>query len=157
MELYDNKEWLYQQYVVNKRSMKDIGKKFNLHGYQIGKYLDKYDIPKRTLSETLYEIRRNPPIIITKEVNNFIIGNVLGDGGVFTAVKTKTPRTAKYAHSSKYREMCEYMSNKFKSFGINQAGKIRKCIHPKNNAIYYAYWTKCYTELLDFRKYLYNP
>jgi len=158
MEKYKDKDWLYNEYVVNKRNMTDIGRDFGVWGYQIGGYLDKFEIPKRSLSETFFLDRKNPPVKVTQEAREFIIGNVLGDGGIFTPndVRKVNKRTASYAHSSKYRDMLIYMSNQMKNFGFDQMGKIGKYTHKKNHAIYYCYWTKHYEELLNFRRCLYK-
>ena len=45
------KNFLIDQYVIKKRSMSNIAKELNISEVIISKYLDKYEIPKRTKSE----------------------------------------------------------------------------------------------------------
>jgi len=47
MNILHNKELLYQEYVVNKKSVATISKEYNLVEKQIRKLLKRYEIPKR--------------------------------------------------------------------------------------------------------------
>ena len=49
---YWDYEWLYNEYIVNKRSAKDIAKQFNVVTQNIIYHLNKNKIPRRTISET---------------------------------------------------------------------------------------------------------
>jgi hypothetical protein len=152
MEKYKDQNWLYNEYVVNKRSIADIARCCNKSLGTIIYYLNKLGIEKRTRSETLFILRKNPPIEMKEELKEFIIGNVLGDGGIHS----NNIRTASYAHSSKYYDMLVFISNYLSSFGIEQMGNIREYKHPQNNATYFCYWSKNYEELFDMRTRLYS-
>lgn len=48
-----NKEWLTEQYINNKKSTYEIGKELGISWITINRYLDKFEIPKRTISENV--------------------------------------------------------------------------------------------------------
>jgi len=156
-ENWKDKDWLYQKYVVEKLNQTEIAKLVGVTSSSIRRYLVKYDIPIRSLSETLFLCRKNPPVIISDEMLEFIQGNVLGDGGIFSVNDKKNKqRTAAYAHSSKYLDVISYIKDVFEKNNIESMGKINKFVHKKNKAVYYQYWTKHYEELLAIRNYMYR-
>ncbi len=156
-KLWKDKDWLYQKYVVEKLNQTEMAKLVGVASSTIRKHLIKNDIPIRSLSETLFLCRKNPPITISDEMMEFIQGNVLGDGGIFSVSDKKNiQRTASYAHSSKYLDMLLYLRDVFEKNGIESMGNINRFVHKRNRAIYYQYWTKHYEELLAIRNYMYK-
>ena len=47
-----NKEWLFNEYVINQKSSSEIASLFSVTENNITKWLQKHDIPRRTVSET---------------------------------------------------------------------------------------------------------
>jgi len=156
-KLWKDKDWLYQKYVVEKLNQTEMAKLVGVASSTIRKHLIKNDIPIRSLSETLFLCRKNPPITISDEMMEFIQGNVLGDGGIFSVSDKKNiQRTASYSHSSKYLDIVLYIKSVFEKNNIETMGKINRFVHKKSGAVYYQYWTKHYVELLDIRRYMYK-
>jgi len=50
---YNNKEWLFNQYIILKRSCNQIAKEVGCTNVTISKWLAKFSIPKRTLLEAI--------------------------------------------------------------------------------------------------------
>lgn len=51
---YRNKEWIYNEYIVKKKSMAQIGKQLDVHGVTILKWMKRFGIPSRSLSESIH-------------------------------------------------------------------------------------------------------
>ncbi len=83
-ELWKNRDWLYHKYEVEKLSRKQISEICGCSEVNIQYWMNKFEIKVRSRSEALFFKRKNPAIFITKEMREFIIGNVLGDGGIFS-------------------------------------------------------------------------
>lgn len=157
MKEYKDRDWLYEEYIVKKRNTIEIGKELCVSDVTIGKYLKKFNIKTRSNSEAQFISKMKQPVIITKYIRDFIIGNLLSDGGIFTqSHNVKVVRTATYQHSCKHKETLEFISNQMSRFGFKQCGNIRRYKHKKQGNIFYSYQTKYYRELLDFRKYMYK-
>ncbi len=56
---YRNKEWLFHQYVDLKKSIRDIAKICNVGSTTILNWLKKFEIPRRTLSESIKKSYKN--------------------------------------------------------------------------------------------------
>jgi len=155
---YKDKNWLYNRYYIDNKSMKQIGKECGVSEGTIVYYMKKYNIKRRNRSDALFIRKRNKPIVVNEELKEFLIGNILGDGSIQIHGRNSldTARSGAYAHSSKYYNVLKYINNFLNFFGIKRNGNIRKYKHPESGAIYYSYWTKYYEELLHFRKYLYK-
>jgi hypothetical protein len=50
--LYKNKEWLYDAYVIQKRTLQDIARQFDIYHGTIRKFMKKFAIPARNDSES---------------------------------------------------------------------------------------------------------
>ena len=46
MKLYENKEWLYKRYVIQKKSLDDIAKEADCSKMTVIRYLERYGIWK---------------------------------------------------------------------------------------------------------------
>ena len=51
-QIFRNKEWLYTEYITNKKSAADIAKNFGITACAITFWLKKYNIPRRDTSQT---------------------------------------------------------------------------------------------------------
>ena len=83
---------------------------------------------------------------IPKEAIEFIVGELLGDGCVFS----QNPVSANYAHSSKYKEYLNWLSSLLSVWGIEKSGEIRKL----NNGCF-TYQSRFYRDLAALRKRFY--
>lgn len=52
-KLYNNKEWLYDQYITQNKSLNEIRREFNISA-ELGKWLRKFDIPMRSSLSGIY-------------------------------------------------------------------------------------------------------
>jgi len=154
--MYKNKEWLYNKYCNEQLSPKQIGELVGVGAQNIIYRLNKYCIPKRTQLEVIILSHKKADVNLTEKYKEFIIGNILGDGGVYISSSNKSGATAAYAHSNKHLEILNYLTSKMKHIGFEQCGRIRKYIHRINKATYYCYWTRNYKEFLWFRNYMYK-
>jgi len=144
IELYKDKDWLYQQYILNKLNAYQIAKMCNIYPSKIYCYLKKYNIPRRRRSEAHFK-GKNYDLKLSKEAIEFIEGELLGDGCLHLS---HTSINACYKHSSKYKKYIEWLVEIFSSFGIEQSGKIT--VNITKNSIGYHFQTKnypCLTEL----------
>ncbi len=78
---------------------------------------------------------------LSNEALEWIEGELLGDGNL-----TSSTSSARFRYGSKYLEYINYVSDTLASFGINQAGKIRKRVVP---TVCYYYSSLSYTDLFD--------
>ena len=47
MKYYQSQDWLYRRYVVQKKTVTEIGKECNVSAMTIQRYLDKFNLIKR--------------------------------------------------------------------------------------------------------------
>ena len=47
MKLYQSKEWLYRRYVVQKKTVTEIGKECEVSAMTIQRYLEKFELIRR--------------------------------------------------------------------------------------------------------------
>lgn len=155
---YCDRDWLYNQYIEQKKSFRQIGKDCGASFATIGYYAKKFNFKIRPKNEQCYLSKRNAPIEITEYMKEFLIGNILGDGSLSYDCRRKDSNfsSCSYSHSNKNKRILEYVSNELSEFGIKQMGKINKYCHKKLNSIYYTYWSRHYLELNKFKRYLYN-
>lgn len=60
-KLYKNKDWLYQEYIIKKISKREIAQRCKCDHGTITRYLHKFNIPIRTLSEAIKLWYENNP------------------------------------------------------------------------------------------------
>ena len=53
MNRLDDKDWLFEQYITNKKTTVEIAKELNCGNVTVGRRLKKYDIPRRSRGESL--------------------------------------------------------------------------------------------------------
>ena len=144
---YRNREWLEGKYIKEKLSQDKIAKLCNVNQNTIWKWLHKYNIPTRSISEGNHLRQANHCNLSIKAIE-WINGELLGDGSVQLVSKY----SARFTYGSKYLEYIEYVRDTLKSFGIKQAGKICKQINKRQGNVSYHYYSCGYPELLIIRK-----
>ena len=146
---YKDKKWLYNKYINEKLSTYQIAPLCNTSSPTIRRWLIKYEIPIRSLSESIHLVLANH-CNLSSEAIEWINGELLGDGYLIS----RSFYSARISYSSKYLEYIEYVRDTLKSFGIEQAGKIKKCkMYYKNkDYFFYEYTSRDYPELLPIRK-----
>jgi len=153
---YRHKNWLYNEYIINKNSVRSIAINCGVSTYKIELFLNKYDIPRRSRSEAAYLLHKNDPIILSEAAKEFILGNVLGDGSLVIHKNTKNIWSSAYGHSSKYYGFLKYIKSEIERFGILSNGAISTNMHKINKATYHTYFSRSYSELLKLRNYIYK-
>jgi len=142
VDLYKNKEWLINKYLKEKLSTRVMQKICNVSNPTICKWLTKYSIPFRTISESVHLSKANHCNLSIESIH-WLYGELLGDGCLYKI----SPYSARFQYASKYKEYIQYVSDILKSFGIKQSGKILKI--KKCNSYYYQYKSYSYVELLS--------
>lgn len=140
---YNNKDWLHDQYLRKKLSIYQIAKLCGVN-YQIIRYwLIKYNIPRRSYSESTHLAEKNH-CKLSQEMTNFINGELLGDG----SLRLVSSYSALFNYGSKYLEYIKYIRDTLESLGIRQAGKIYTKYYKDLNCYTYSYNSLSYAELL---------
>lgn len=147
MLLYNNKEWLYNKYVNEKLSSIQIGKIYNVSESTIRRRLRKFNIPIRSNSESHYLKNKNS-CNLSQEAIEWINGELLGDG----CLNSRCEYSAMFRYSSKYPEYIHYVSDKLKSFGIEQIGRMYQFKDKKYGSMTYYYCSRSYAELSTIYK-----
>jgi len=150
MKLYQNKDWLKEQYLDKKLSTTQIAKSCDCSSGTICNGLKKYNIPARSTPEGNHLSKRNH-CDLSEEAKQWIDGELMGDGCLLSYSKY----SANFNYCSKYEEYINYILDTLNSFNIKQAGKINKYYHKKRCYYSYHYASLCYPELLSIRKYWY--
>ena len=145
MKQYKDKDWLKRQYLDEELSTTQIAQLCNCSDETIRYWLTKHNIPIRSWSKAGHLARGNY-CDLSEKAKQWIDGELLGDGRLHSHSKW----SALFSYGSKYLEYINYISDTLKSFGIKQAGKIRKYYYKKLS--YYYYNSLSYAELLIIRK-----
>lgn len=145
MECYKNKDWLYNQYCVLKKGPVLIGIEQNRTRETIYNWLKKFNIKIRSKGESNY-LRYNNSVVLCKNTIDFINGELLGDGCVFS----NNNFSAKYLHSSKYEEYLNWLLNELRNFNI-KSNNVKKDSKKQFKKYYYRYSSYSYPELLLIR------
>jgi hypothetical protein len=148
---YKDKQFLIKEYVDKSKPLWIIAKENNVAYGTIHYWMTKYNIRRRNKSQCV----KGNYIILTKELLEFLSGELLGDGSMIINLSTKynIPTSGRYVHTSKYKEYLEWLSKKLSKFGVAQSG-LYKYEASWNNKIYtkYNYMSKWYREFKDIRK-----
>lgn len=147
LKLYQNKEWLYNKYWIEKLSTTQIGKLCGVHNKTILRWLERFGICRRTTGEG-HHLTSGKHCNLSPESVEWINGELLGDASLYPT----SSYSALFAYSSKHLEYINYISDILKSFGIE--GKIYKRCHKDTNTNYYSYSYRSlsYEELLSLYK-----
>ena len=152
---YRNKEWLYNKYWNEELSQAKISRLCGVCCWTIWYWLKKYNIPIRSLSESIHLGNVNH-CNLSQEAIEWIQGELLGDGCLTTTAKKddlpSNNLSALFRYSSKYEEYINYISDTLKSFGVEQSGEIIKQYDKRYNNYSYKYNSRSYKELMDIYK-----
>ena len=138
---HHNKDWLYQKYITEKMSLTNIAAIQGVSTSTIWKWIHRFNIPVRTISESKH-IQSANHFVITDKFIEWIDGELLGDGCLYS----RSAYSACVVYSSKYLEYIDYVSGLLDNFGIEQLGYIVKN-ETVYNSIGYQYKSKYYVEL----------
>ncbi len=151
VKLYQNREWLFNEYVTLNKSMWNIADEQGVDCVTILNWLKRFNITRRTRGEGCHLARGNH-VSLTFQIIEVINGLMLGDGHL----NQRSKWSAGYEHGSKYKEYLEWLSERFNGFGVKQTGKIYKETIDKRpkwkNAIGYRYSSLSYSELLPLQQ-----
>ena len=146
-QILNDKQWLYDQYVVNKLSTNQIASLINCKASNtIRQALIRHGIGVRNVSDGL--TINNDPITINASV---IDGSLLGDGWLKRWNKTSDLSLPYFTKKNKYKDHVEYITN-----AILPTDSNYKCITPvinkckENTFIYYQLKTPVSASLLSF-------
>lgn len=143
MKKYKNKKWLYNEYVVNKKELREIGSELGCGHSTIVYWMKKFNIDRRSSGEA-HAIKNK--CNFSSYIQEFIIGELLGDGCLIS----NCSYSAYYQHGTKHKQYLEWMLNIFSKYGIEKVGVIRenthKCYNYKCSTIYHM-TTRTYPEL----------
>lgn len=146
MKVYQNREWLYNKYVIERLSMLYIAKLCRVSDVTILYWLRKYGIPTRSRAEVAHLAVANYCNLSQKALE-WINGELLGDGNLSSC----SPYSAYFQYSSKYLKYIQYVKNTFKFFGIG-GSRMYKCYSKSKDCYFYSYKSLSYAELLPIRK-----
>lgn len=141
--IYQNKDWLESKYLEKQLSTYQISRLTKTSQGTIRNWFKKYNIPCRSIGEAQHLIQANH-CVLTKEAVEWINGELMGDACLWS----QSPYSAHFKYGSKYLEYIKYISSTLTSFGIKQAGKIRKQ-YGGNGNLTYQYQSYSYEELLS--------
>lgn len=149
-KLYENKEWLYEHYVIQEESALIMAKMAGCGNVTILRWLRKFDISIRTRSEGTFLANKNS-LNLSDELSDLLDGELLGDGHA----GMMGPRSARYCHTSQYKEYLIWLSKTFADLGIEQSGKINKYWGEDYETFVYKYTSRSYPELVPTRQRFY--
>lgn len=150
MKKYQDREWLYEHYIILQESTYVMARKAGCGHRTILRWLHKFNIPTRARGEAIFLANRNY-LDLSNELSDLLEGELLGDGfiGMYSSC------SARYAHSSKHEEYLIWLSKTFAGLGLEQVGKINKRWHKKSKTFGYHYTTRYYPELVPLRQRFY--
>ena len=91
--LYQNEEWLREQYLIEKRKVVDIAKECNINRITIGRWRKKFGIPSRKFSsEAIAKMSRDKKGKNTNEDNHNWKGDKAGYKVIHDWVKIRKPK-----------------------------------------------------------------
>lgn len=143
---YKNKEWLYNKYINEKLSLREIGKLCKVDFTGISRWIKRHDIKSRSKLEGCCLVYKNH-CNLSQEAIEWISGELLGDGHLHSW----SSRSAVFTYGSKYLEYIKYVKNILKLFGV-EGTKIYKRYNDKFDCYSYHYQTRRYPEFLPIRK-----
>lgn len=148
-----NKEYLYKEYILNKKSAKSIAISVGMKSENsVLAALKKFNIPTRSCSEAIHLATNKNKCLLDKNILEFIYGELLGDGCIISV--SKHSGTFKYGSCKK--DYIQWLSGTLAAKGILQSGEIgvmyRKAPHAKSIPKgMFTYQSLCYRELRPIR------
>jgi len=150
MDDYKNKEALADLYLNQKLSTIDIGKIFNVTSTTILYFMGKYEIPRRSKSQSVALGRANS-CNIDENAFDFLCGEVLGD----MYIGTHHGHSGLIGYGTKYLSYAEWLLGQLRIMGIELAGRIHSIIDKRWGCKSYRFYTKSYTDLVLLRNMFY--
>lgn len=144
-ELLKNRDWLYQEYIVNKKGLNELQLIVGCKNHNsVRQALIHCDIPIRNNSEGLRI--NNEPINLDDEI---ITGCLLGDAGLRKANKFSEKSQAFFYKKNKYLDHVEFIA---KYFYDDYKNYIVKDYNTCNGKLftYYKFSTRAYESLNDY-------
>lgn len=134
-------------YQKDNLSIHQIAKELGVAKSTIGRWLNRFNIPSRSISDGIH-LRTGNHCSLSREAKYWIDGELLGDG----CLKAKNNYSAYFSYGSKHHEYIQYISKQLTAFGMKQVGKTHKRFHKDFGNISYDYVSKSYAELLPIRE-----
>jgi len=150
-KIYQDRNWLYQKYWIEKLKVINIANKCNVNEKTIRRWLRKLNIPIRYRPEFTHLCRVNHCQLIPKAIQ-WLNGEMLGDGNI----QSNSKYSARFQYTSKYWNYINYISQTLNSFGIKQGGKINKTYHKDFDCYTYHYCSLSYEKLLELKEKWYS-
>lgn len=144
-----DKSWLSKHYVDLKEDMHQIAKTCGCSDSTVHWWLRRFGIKTRNRSEA--KRLKSNRVRMTKELTEFLVGLLLGDGHVHFR-----GWTGQYAHSSSIKSFLEWLASQFQGYGVVQSGRIRRreswhtfpgCGKRLRHDITFSYFSRLYVEL----------
>lgn len=136
-----SKEWLSREYLEKKKSATQIGIELNLCHQTILNWLKKYNIIKRSQSESSH-LRQVNHCSLSQKAIEWLNGELLGDGYMHG-----NNWSGRFGYTSKHREYIEYVIRMLNGFGLKTNGTIRKRTNKQHGAVSYSCVSFYYEEL----------
>lgn len=140
MKLYENVDWLYENYVEKGLTSRQMAKIAGCDKITILKHLKKANIKRRE------GCKAPNHITFSEELSEILSGEMLGDGNIST--NGVTVRSARYRHGSKYPEYLAWLFGLLSEYGLHWNEKIDKRI--TNFGTGFSAQTYSYRELIEW-------
>lgn len=147
-KLYQDRDWLYEQYWVNHLCLREMGEAASSNNATLLYWMDRFNIARRNKGSLCHYVDIAPDLL------EFLNGWMLSDLCIFS--KIHNAKSAIIQFETKYKDCTVWMSNKLSSFGIEQVGIIHKRVFDDNNSQTFSYRSRYYRNLLDIRNKWYN-
>jgi len=138
---YRDKDWLYNEYVIKRKSIYSISDEQHVVPTTIWNWLYKLNIPSRGYNYRANHIKLNDKLI------EFLNGELLGDG----CLHLRHNKSGVLVYTSKYSKYLKWLDSILKKHGITRIGNDYKSSHKRwlkeGNYNLYHYYSKSYREL----------
>ena len=138
-----NRDWVYQKYVVERWTGREIAKFCEVSWPSVYKWLRKFNIEVRLHKDSMHGGDRYICKKWNSEIEEFLTGELLGDG----CLVSNCAYTAYYMHSTSKRNYLVWLEKIFNLSGIEKVGRIReyKGYRSPDN-VFYSMTTRTYKE-----------
>ena len=140
-----DKEELYQKYITECLSQKDVALHFGVSVDTIVANLKDYNIPSHNLSD----FANKQKIILDDKQYDFLRGALLGDGCLYLH---KNGVNAQFAYTSKSLQHVDFVCNCFKSISYKENIKYAKYFDKRTNKEYERYTFRTISDKVFYRR-----
>ena len=134
---YKDKDWLYNEYITNRKTQQNIANECNVNKSCICKWLKRHNIKSPYIKH----------IKLSQKLIEFLNGEMLGDGGLYSVNNV----SANFQYGTKHKEYLEWLLKLLSIYGLEDTGGIHSYNkqNKKNKRISttYTYQTRRYREL----------